>query len=92
MHVKNGLGDIQPDCDSYDTEASLSGASTPQLWHIDAVGGRPPHQLSGSVLDRRNDLIWPLSRRACDQFKPFNEELLDDGSPPKTLRSDPINR
>jgi hypothetical protein len=29
-----------------DTDASLSGVSTPPLWHIDAVGGRPPHQIS----------------------------------------------
>ena len=25
-------------------DASLKWCSTPPLWHIDAVGGRPPHQ------------------------------------------------
>ena len=25
-----------------DTDASLKWCSTPPLWHIDAVGGRPP--------------------------------------------------
>jgi hypothetical protein len=34
---------------TFDTDASSSGVTTPPLWHIDAVGGRPPHQLSVGI-------------------------------------------
>ena len=32
-----------------DTDASLKWCSTPPLWHIDAVGGRPPHHKSNAA-------------------------------------------
>jgi hypothetical protein len=43
--MKNVLGDIQTNCDSLRHGRLLSGESTPPFWHIDAVGGRPPHQV-----------------------------------------------
>src|SRR3954447_23067666 len=44
MRVKNLLCDIQADSANFFHGRLLSsGDSTPPLWHIDAVGGRPPH-------------------------------------------------
>ena len=34
---------------TFDTDASLKWCSTPPLWHIDAVGGRPPHHKRGNA-------------------------------------------
>jgi hypothetical protein len=32
------------------TDASLWWLSTPPLWHVDAVGGRPPHHWKTTTL------------------------------------------
>jgi transposase len=39
------LGDIQTDYDNFRHGRLPQVVSTPSLWHIDAVGGRPPHQI-----------------------------------------------
>lgn len=45
VRMKNTLRDIKTDCGNFRHGRLLQWCSTPPLWHIDAVGGRPPHQL-----------------------------------------------
>jgi NAD(P)-dependent dehydrogenase (short-subunit alcohol dehydrogenase family) len=50
MHLKNGLRQIKPNCANFIHGRLLfSGVSTPPLWHIDAVRGRPPHRFPPPV-------------------------------------------
>lgn len=43
MGLEDVLGQIQPMMLTSVTDASLWWLSTPPSWHVDAVGGRPPH-------------------------------------------------
>lgn len=54
-----------------DTDASLSGASTPPLWHVDAVGERPPHQLW--LTDDQMERLRPFFRKS--RGKPRVDDL-----------------
>jgi transposase len=46
MSLENPLGDIQPDCANlFHGRSPFKWFLTTTLWHIDAVGGRPPHQI-----------------------------------------------
>jgi hypothetical protein len=47
MSLENPLGDIQPDCANlFHGRSPFKWFLTTTLWHIDAVGGRPPHQIT----------------------------------------------
>ena len=37
------------------TDASFGGSSTPSPWHIDAVGGRPPHHPLPTIVSLNHD-------------------------------------
>jgi hypothetical protein len=53
VRVKNMLGDIQTDYNNLrHGRLSLKWCSTPPLWHIDAVEGRPPHHKLNMVAAR----------------------------------------
>ena len=54
IRMKNVLGDIQTDYDNVQHGPLSQRCFNTSLWHIDAVGGRPPHQLSGSSLSTSN--------------------------------------
>src|SRR3954470_11775178 len=43
VRLEHVLGQIQADGATSSTGASLWWSSTPPPWHVDAVGGRPPH-------------------------------------------------
>jgi hypothetical protein len=46
MSLENPLGDIQPDCANlFHGRSPFMWFLTITLWHIDAVGGRPPHHI-----------------------------------------------
>jgi hypothetical protein len=48
--VKYILCDIQTDRANLHHGRLLKWCSTPPLWHIDAAGGRPPHQVQSDSL------------------------------------------
>src|SRR6516162_3599345 len=46
MQLEDPLGDVQTDCGNLHGGGSFSSLhSTARAWHIDAVRGRPPHQI-----------------------------------------------
>jgi hypothetical protein len=53
VSMKHILCDVQTDRANLQHGRLLKWCSTPPLWHIDAAGGRPPHQVQQSMFVRR---------------------------------------
>src|SRR4029077_16847911 len=65
MRLENSLGDIQSDhANLSHGRSSLKWVLTPSLWHIDAVGGRPPHQtifrMSPAIASGLEQCLWDI--------------------------------
>jgi hypothetical protein len=62
--MKTYLAISRPIMITSDTDASLKWCSTPPLWHIDAVGGRPPHHQSARRFPRSGETRTSSERAA----------------------------
>ena len=69
MRLKSLLRDVQTDCANLCHGRLLQVVSlTPPLWHLDAVGGRPPHQYT-----------VPLRRTALQRYADDGTPAADAG-------------
>src|SRR6516225_12200106 len=60
MQLEDPLGDVQTDCGNLHGGGSFSSLhSTARAWHIDAVRGRPPHQILSPLATLRLLLSMP---------------------------------
>src|SRR6516225_7831063 len=72
MQLEDPLGDVQTDCGNLHGGGSFSSLhSTARAWHIDAVRGRPPHQIRYTRIGA-SSLSWdtPATRRTWPQSGP----------------------
>ena len=63
MSLEHVLGEIRPIVLTSSMDASLWWSATPPLWHVDAVGGRPPHHWKTTTFVaglRRDGIVAPF--------------------------------